>query len=375
VTRFILALILAALVACPASMVAAQAALPSESDDGSPTFGESLRSTPTGKGLPVVVRIGLYFAEIETIDEQHGWFGSTVDLRLRWEDPRLRFPAAEALGGFMDLRGEQAEARLAEIWAPDVAIANLIDKPTYQVRRLRVSPEGRVELMQRTTGKFTTAFDVDRFPFDRQELMIELVERREPLHRLALDFRQDDVEFSRVADGVKVAGWNPGLLHLRRDAMASWHGESQSRVRAALQLTRNPGKTMAAIFLPLLASLLIPLLSLWLQRVEDGRIKIETFELSNILVGGLFAVIALNFTISAAYPNLVDSDTTVTRLLGLNYLFLAVSLVINIFVFRFNLVGRLFGKHVLTQFFQYLVWAMPVAVLSTAAAIILNAMA
>lgn len=104
-------------------------------------------------------------------------------------------------------------------------------------------------------------------------------------------------------------------------------------------------------------------------------IQIETFELSNILIGGLFAVIALNFTISVDHPMLVNGDNAVTRLLALNYLCLAVNLVINVAVFRFDLIGRFFGKHVLTQVFRYLTWALPLCVLSTAAAIILVARA
>ena len=383
----ILALIWAAFLASPASAqgsgtppgapipspVPSSVSSPGTAGTGPPALG--LKTTPTDKGLPVVVRTALSVAEIAGIDEQNGAFTGTVDLRLRWEDSRLRFPPSEALGGVIDLRGDLAEARLAEIWSPDVALANLIDKPAYQVRRLRVLPDGRVELLQRTSGRFTTSFEVERFPFDRQVLAVELVERREPLHRLTLDFRQDDVEFSRASDGLKIDDWRPGLLHLRRDPLPTWHGESQARVRAALEITRQSGKVVAGIFLPLLASLLIPLLALWLQRVDDGEIRIETFELSNILIGGLFAVIALNFTMSSTYPMLVGGDNTVTRLFGLNYVCLAIGLVINIVMFRANLIGRLFGKHVLTQSFRFLTWGLPILVLSSAAAIILVAMA
>lgn len=356
----------------PASIFQAPTATPPATG---PRPADPPKTAPTDKGLPVVVRTALHVADIAAIDETEGTFTGTVDLRLRWEDTRLRFPRADVLGGLIDVRGDLAEARLAEIWTPEVALANLIDKPTYQVRRLRISPEGSVELLQRTSGQFTVSFDVQKFPFDRQELTVELVERREPLHRLTLVFRQDDVEFSRASDGVKIPGWRPGLLNLRSVPLPTWHGESQAQVRASLEVTRQSAKVVAGVFLPLLASLLIPLLALWLQRVEDGEIKIETFELSNILIGGLFAVIALNFTINSTYPALVEGDNTVNRLFGLNYLGLAVGLVINIVMFRFNLVGRLFGKHVLTRTFQFLTWGLPTVQLSTGAAIILLAMA
>ena len=370
--RFIFALVLALSVVSPVSAVER---LPPTTVPAVPQTVPERPSPPTGKGLPVVVRTGLFIQDVASIDEPSETFVATIDVRLRWDDSRVGFPLFQAPpGGVIDLRGEQAEARLAQMWAPSVAIANLVGDPTFQTRRLRISPEGRVELMQRTTGKFETAFDLSKFPFDRQNLTVELVERREPLHRLIFDFRQDDIEFSQTADSVSIDGWKPGLLHLQRSPQPAWYGEAQARVQASAEIRRDSVRTISVLFLPLLASLLIPLLALWLQRVNDGVILIETFELSNILIGGLFAVIALNFTLSATYPTLVTGDNTVTRLLGFNYFCLALNLLINVSMFRFNFVGRAFGKHVLDQSYRYLVWAMPVMVLTTVVSIMLLAL-
>ena len=133
--------------------------------------------------------------------------------------------------------------------------------------------------------------------------------------------------------------------------------------------------TMAPIFLPLFASLLIPLMAIYMNRVEDGEFKIEAFELSNIVIGGLFAVIALNFTVNSAYPMLGAADNTVTRLFGLNYLVLGIAAAIIITLFRFNLVQRAFGKYVQEQLYLSIVWAGPLLVLATAIALLLVAMA
>ena len=35
--------------------------------------------------------------------------------------------------------------------------------------------------------------------------------------------------------------------------------------------------------------------------MEEGEFQIEAFEQANVIVGGLFAVIALNFTLNAEY--------------------------------------------------------------------------
>jgi hypothetical protein len=109
--------------------------------------------------------------------------------------------------------------------------------------------------------------------------------------------------------------------------------------------------------------------------VREGEFQVEAFELGNLIVGGLFAVIALNFTLNSEYGTLGATDNTVRRLFALNYVALALSLIINLTLFRFNLPMRWFGRYVQEQVFFFLSWAVPVLVLATALAFLLIAMA
>lgn len=104
-------------------------------------------------------------------------------------------------------------------------------------------------------------------------------------------------------------------------------------------------------------------------------VVILSVQLCNVVIGGLFTVIALNFTVNSAYPLLGDADNTVIRLFGLNYFVLGAAFAIIIILFRFNLVGRAFGKYVQEQLYLCLVWAGPLLVLATAVALLLAAMA
>jgi hypothetical protein len=70
---------------------------------------------------------------------------------------------------------------------------------------------------------------------------------------------------------------------------------------------------------------------------------VDAFELANIVIDGLFAVIALGFTISSTYPIVVANDSTVTRLIGLNYVALSIGLIIAVVFYRYNLPKRWFG--------------------------------
>jgi hypothetical protein len=336
---------------------------------------QELNALPTGKGLPVLVRVGVAFVALESFNENTTSFKATVDVRLRWEDPRLRRPPAQASEPPRVYRGAEAQAQMAKIWVPAAELINQRMKPTYVASGLRIYPDGQIELITRTTAEFGTLFDVERFPFDRQKLRIEVAIRDQMTDAVALQYDQNDLDFSRPAAAANLDGWNLLLVNLRSEPLTGWNGALHARVIAALEVSRQSGPIVAAIFIPLFASLLIPLLSIRLNRVDDGRFKIETYELVNIIIGGLFAVIALNFTVNSLYQVLSTGDNPVSRLLALNYLTLAVGLLVNILIFRFGIVERYFGRYVQEQLYLFLIWAIPVLVLTMAGAIVLVAVA
>jgi len=357
----ILALMLAALL----SISPAVASTTEKPADAAP-----LVSVPTGKGLPVVVRAALFFNQIQAFNDNQNTFEATTDLRLSWFDLRLRYPAEEGLNGYKEYRVSAAEAELAKMWTPRIRLVNRVGEPTFSERRLRIFPDGRVETIARTTATYKVPVDLSRFPFDHQSLLIELVVQEDTIETVDLDFSSEDVAFSRVASSVEMDGWTPGLVNLKRELVAGWNGDRYARVLAALDVRRVASSTIATIFIPLFASLLIPFLATWMNRAVDDGFEVEAFELANVIIGGLFAVIALGFTISSAYPNLVSSDNTVSRLLGLNYVALAVGLVITVVFYRYRMPARWFGAHVQEQMFAFLSWAFPLMFIAIGLALV-----
>ena len=334
---------------------------------------KDLTSLPLGKGLPVMVRVGVYFQSITAFDDNEGTFTGTVDMRLRWEDPRLRYPAETTPRGFQEFRGPKADEKLKEVWVPGVVFTNLKESPSYETTSLRIFPDGWVEVMQRTTGKFAIPMDSGAFPFDKQTLGVEITVRRETTGEASLVVLQEDIDFSRPGQDLSIKGWTPGLVQVKRNTQPGWYGEFHSGLVVGLTVARNSGTVVATVFIPLLASLLIPLLAIWMNSTEEGEFKIDTFELGNIIVGGLFAVIALNFTINAVYGSVATGDNAVSRLFGLNYVTLGLGLTIVVLLYRYNVPMRLCGRYVQEQMFSYLSWAVPLLVLGTALAFILVA--
>jgi hypothetical protein len=327
---------------------------------------------PVEQGLPIPVKIGVGFADLIAFKESTGIYTATVDIRLRWQDLRLRRPAEEATDPPKVYRGPDAQAQLAKIWVPATELVNQRGRETYSATGLRIYPDGTVELTRRVRAEFAAAVNVERFPFDRQKLRLN-VAIDQSAEMVALRFDQDDLDFSRAAASVNLDGWDIQSVALRSDPLAGWYGTTHAQVVASLEIVRQPGIIAATIFIPLFASLLIPMLSIWLNRLDDGSFQIETFELVNIIMGGLFAVIALNFTVNSAYEALGSADNPVSRLFALNYTTLGIGLLVNVLLFRFGVVERWLGRYVQEQLYLFLCWAVPVLVLAGAGAIILVA--
>ncbi len=338
----------------------------------SPAPGD-LKSIPLGKGLPVEVGAAVFFVEMGLFDDTKAEFECTTDLRLTWYDLRLAYPKTEAYRGYKEWRGQDAEDELAKMWQPNVEVMNRIEQTGYVGRRLRIFPNGRVETITRVTGKYKVKVDAERFPFDRQYLVLDLLVREETTDEVKLRFTNDDVQWSRVAKTAKLDGWKTGLVDLDADTIRGWNGDRYSRLTATLWVDRQATTGLAPIFIPLLASLLIPLLAIWMNRTDEEGYAVDAFELANMGIGGLFSVIALSFAIYSAYTQLAGGDNTVTRLFGLNYATLAISLGITVLLFRYNLAQRWWGRYVNEQIFKWITWAMPVLTLATCAAFLLVA--
>lgn len=314
---------------------------------------------PMDKGLPVEVRVAMMFIHIESFDDNKQTFEATTDLRLSWEDPRLRYSAKESLHRYKEYRISKAEERAATMWTPKIRFVNRKGEPTMTERLIRIFPDGRVVQILRTTATYQTPVDVSKFPFDHQVLDIEVAVAEDTIETVDFDFSHEDVAFSRAIADVKIDGWNLGLVNLRRSLIHGWNGDRMSKVTASLEVQRRAGSTISIVFIPLFASLLIPFLATWLNAAEDGGFAVEAFELGNTVIGGLFAVIALSFSISSSYPLIMTSDNAVTWLIGLNYVALAVGVIIAVVFYRYKLPARWFGAYVQEELFGYLTWAFP----------------
>ena len=334
---------------------------------------EDLQSLPRGLGLPVMIRTAADFVEIKEINENQASFSATVDTRRRWRDKRLAHNDPKDSREYIEFLDEDADKKLSEMWHPQVAISNMVGEPAHQKLALRIFRDGSVELMERTVGIFSMDFSMEKFPFDHQKITVDLVYRTDPIERVAFDYKEEDIEFSNARQNQRVEGWKLGHVELEKIPQPGWHESWTAGLKISKNIQRDPKSVISTVFIPLFSTLLIPLFAIWLNKSENGEFTIEAFELTNIVVGGLFSVVALNFTVSSSYTKLVGDDNPVMQLFSLNYCILTVSFLTCILLFHVNIVTKILGPYIGQEFFAGMLWSVPSLTFLAAASIILNA--
>jgi len=152
---------------------------------------------PRAQDGPTQVSVGIWIADITSIDSAQQSFTAEIAVVLRWKDPRL----AHTGNGVVRYPIEQ-------VWHPRVSIVNETNAvsrkfPDY----VEVEPDGTVNYRQRYAGAFTQPLRLQSFPFDRQTFRIQLV---------AVRYRPNEVKFvpdqAWIQSGLKqAAGMAPSI--------------------------------------------------------------------------------------------------------------------------------------------------------------------
>ena len=141
---------------------------------GSYCSAQGLSDTPPpyAKQLPFEVEMGLHLIHIVKIDQPNQILSGLFEITMQWKDDRLSFQSKEGAPNIYS--GVEADKILATMWYPDPEIINQASKPSIQRNNLRIFPDGSVTYRYIFSADILTEFDYTRFPFDDQELRLEI---------------------------------------------------------------------------------------------------------------------------------------------------------------------------------------------------------
>src|SRR6478752_6519525 len=162
---------------------------------------------PGAQDGPTQVSVGIWIADITSIDSAQQSFTAEIAVVLRWKDPRL----AHTGNGVVRYPMEQ-------VWHPRVSIVNETNAvsrkfPDY----VEVEPDGTVNYRQRYAGAFTQPLRLRSFPLDRQTFRIQLV---------AVRYRTNEVTFvpdqDWIRNGLRQAGGIAPTITLPDWTLEKW---------------------------------------------------------------------------------------------------------------------------------------------------------
>jgi len=188
-------------------------------------------------GTPANIKVGMLLANVRNYDIQHGTFEADFFLTLTSDK---HMPPMDLIftNGKMDAKEEMA------------------NKPTFK--------------MYRFLGTFSSPADLHLYPFDTQELVIEVEDDDNGIDQIHLI---PDEEHTNLDIGFDVPGWETAYIQARinthnfPDRMEN-DDLYYARYQFVLGLRRFATSAVFTVFVPALVIVLISLTGLWITRDE-----------------------------------------------------------------------------------------------------------
>src|SRR5437016_12582858 len=168
---------------------------------------------PRAQDGPTQVSVGIWIADITSIDSAQQSFTAEIAVVWREKDPRL----AHAGHGVVRYPIEQ-------VWHPRIAVVNETNSVSRKFPDLvEVEPDGRATYRQRYAGAFSQPLRLRSFPFDRQTFRLQFV---------AVRYRANEVQFvpdqDWIDNGLKQAGGIATSIALPDWTIESWNTKAPS---------------------------------------------------------------------------------------------------------------------------------------------------
>src|SRR5712671_7928824 len=247
---------------------------------------------PRAQDGPTQVSVGIWIADITSIDSAQQSFTAEIAVVLRWKDSRL----AHTGKGIVRYPLEQ-------IWHPRVGIVNETNSVSRKMPdSVEVEPDGTVTYRQRYVGAFTQPLRLQSFPFDRQTFRIQLV---------AVRYQSNEVMFVPdqvwIQDGLKEAGgispsvtlpdWTIEKFELKPLVYALAPRHQYSSYAFEFTASRNVQHYILKVILPLVLIVIMSWAVFWIDPIKASSQV-------SIAVTSMLTLIAYRFAIDSQLPPL-----------------------------------------------------------------------
>jgi hypothetical protein len=255
--------------------------------DGPCAVPPGTAATRPDAGSSTEVIIGLFLVDLKRIDDASQSFNADLALSASWRDPRLVEDPEYSLAG--------CRISLQSLWHPRLAVLNEGSLRRRLPDEVTISSDGTILYRQRFVGDLTHSFALREFPFDAQDLEIQIV---------SWSYGTEEVEFvvDRDRSGrrseLTIVEWATGDGAVRSEPLfVESAGRSLPRIVSTMNVTRLGGFYWWKVFLPLSLIVLMSCAVFWINP------SFLTAQLS-VSTASVLTLIAFQFSLGYLLPRL-----------------------------------------------------------------------
>lgn len=277
--------------------------------------GDGDASTPPDPDGPTEIRAGLFIKDIKDIDavQSSYWFRGV--LTFSWCDPRLAFdPDVEGTSERM-LFG--AEVATEPVWRGRGFMVNLVGDAEDTARVLRIRYDGTTRGSANLSARLASDFDLRRFPFDRQDLLLEIESYIWDATQVVVV--SDDAR-TGFAEAFDIPEWK--VVEVRANVAPVDVVRSDkpfSRLTLTIEVQRKSGFYLWKVMLPLLIIVMLSWSVFWMVGEPFGmRVRLTAT--------GVLTVVAYQFAVAKDLPR-VGYLTLMDKVTVISFMLLAITVV------------------------------------------------
>jgi len=277
-----------------------------------------------------LVDLGLYIVGITDIDPATNTFTLEGFLDLVWCDPRHQFDADELGWDEQVYLEEVAVDELGFIWWPDVTFPNEKGARERENEALIIYEDGTVEYEERFAATLEANYDLTRFPFDAQRLLIEIESLAWSEEYLTFHIEDSKVGFS---EDFELPEWDITGVSTQVEAVQEIRDDAPfSEFLMTVDVERRPGFYLWKVFLPLVLIVMLSWSVFWtLDEPLPDSLAIS--------FTGVLTVVAYQFVLGDSLPR-IPYLTFMDAVLSFSFILMVATIGENILVHMLLANGR-----------------------------------
>ncbi|MEA5469614.1 hypothetical protein [Spirulina sp. 06S082] len=296
------------------------------------------------------VGIGLFVEEISELSASDNSYAMEGFLDLIWCDSRLNFEPKQAGWQKEIFLEKDAEKKLERIWWPDLHFINEITPRQIENEELIIEPDGTIEYQERFFITLASEFEMRRFPFDTQKLLLELESFAWSSDYLVFQVEEDFIGFSSE---FSIPEWKIINIEEHLETKRGLRDKNDfSQLVAEITVQRDPGSYITKIIIPMITIVGISWSVFWM--IGDGLA-----DRLGVSFTGVLTIVAYQFIVSDILPNHIY-NTFLDGLILLSFVMLVLTIIENITVNMLCLQGKETSANSIDHFCR---WLFPVAYL------------